>query len=83
VKRQGKWGHPRRETCDNGADELSQVDKHLLVGPEQSLGAQIRDSLEQVGSLKGGQETGEDGVFKGLWCLRALGAGNVRLGVVP
>jgi len=50
----GKRGHPRRETGGSGADELSQRNEQLLVGPDRGLGAQVRDPLEEVGSLTGG-----------------------------
>ena len=52
------------------------------MGPEAGLGAQVRDSFEEAGSLKGGQETREDGVFKGLRALKAVGSGGVRLEVL-
>jgi len=64
VKRWRKWRDPRGEACGGCVDELSQVNEHLLVRPEVGLRAQVRDSLEERGSLKGGQGIREDGVFK-------------------
>jgi len=55
----------------------------LLVRPEGSLTAQVRDSLEQTGSLMGGQGAREDGRLKEVWVVRAAGAGRVGLRVVP
>jgi len=46
-------GHPRGEAGDGGADELSQGNKQLLVGPERGLGGQIGDPMEEAGSLTG------------------------------
>ena len=34
-----KWGHPRLETSGSGANELSECDEQLLVGPDWGLGA--------------------------------------------
>jgi len=67
----GKRGHPRRETGGSGADELSQRDEQLLVGPDRGLGVQVRDPLEEAGSLRGGGGAGQDGMFEGLRGLRA------------
>jgi len=39
VKSWSKWRHPWGEACVYGADEHSQVNKHLLVGPEVDLRA--------------------------------------------
>jgi len=50
----GKRGHPRRETGGSVADELSQHNEQLLVGPDRGLGVQVRDPLEEAGSLTGG-----------------------------
>jgi len=66
VEGGGKWGHPGRETSGSGANELSQRNEQLLVGPDRSLRDQVRDPLEEAGSLTGGRGAGEDGVFKGL-----------------
>ena len=66
----GKRGHSRRETGGSGADELSQRDEQLLVGPDRGLGVQVRDPLEEVGSLTGGGGAGQDGMFEGLGGLR-------------
>ena len=49
-----KWGHPWRETSGSGANELSQRNEQLLVGPDRSLGNQVWEPLEDVGSLTGG-----------------------------
>ena len=67
----GKRGHPWRETGGSGADELSQRNKQLLVGPDRGLRAQVRDPLEEAGSLTGGGGAGQDGMFEGLRGLRA------------
>ena len=67
----GKGGHSRRETGGSGADELSQRNEQLLVGPDGGLGAQVRDPLEEAGSLTGGGGAGQDGVFEGLRGLQA------------
>ena len=37
----GKRGHPRRETGGSSADELSQRNEQLLVGPDRGLGTQV------------------------------------------
>ena len=66
-----KRGHPRRETSGGGADELSQRNEQLMVGRDWGLGGQVRDPLEEAGSLKGGGGEGQDGMFEGL---RRLGA---------
>jgi len=44
VEGGSKRGHPRRETSGGSADELSQRNKQLLVGPDRGLGGQVRDS---------------------------------------
>jgi len=41
VEGASERGHPRRETGGGGADELSQRNEHLLVGPDQGLGGQV------------------------------------------
>ena len=79
----GKRGHPRRETGGGGADELSQRNEQLLVGPDRGLGVQVRDPLEEAGSLMGGGGAGQDGVFEGLRGLRAQRAGHVGVGIAP
>jgi len=43
VKGGSKQGHSRRETGSCGADELSQCNEQLLVGPEGGLGGQVGD----------------------------------------
>jgi len=83
VEGGGKGGHPRRETSDSGADELSQRNKQLLVGPDRGLGGQVRDPLEEAGSLTGGGGAGQDGMFEGLRSLLAERAGRVGIRVVP
>jgi len=67
----GKRGHPRRETGGSGADELCQRNEQLLVGPDRGLRVQVRDPLEEAGSLTGGAGAGQDGMFE---CLRGLRA---------
>ena len=67
----GKRGHPRRETGGSGADELSQRNEQLLVGPDRGLGVQVRDPFEEAGSLTGGGGAGQDGIFEGLRGLQA------------
>ena len=47
-------GHPSGEPSGSGADELSKVDEDLLVGPEESLRAQVRNPLKEERSLRGG-----------------------------
>jgi len=54
VEGESKRGHPRRETSGGGANELSQSNEQLLVGPDQGLSGQIRDPLQEAGSLMGG-----------------------------
>ena len=83
MKGGSKRGHPRRETCGGGANELSQRDEQLLVGLDWGLGGQVRDPWEEAGSLMGGGGAGQDGVFEGLRGLRAQRAGHVGIRVVP
>ena len=66
-----KRGHPRRETCSGGANELSQRNDQLLVGTDWGLRGQARDPLEEAGSLIGRRGAGQDGMFEGLLGLRA------------
>ena len=54
----GQRGHPRRETSGGGANELSQSNEQLLVGPDWGLRSQVRDPLEEAGSLAGGGGAG-------------------------
>ena len=83
VEGGGTRGHPRRETSGSGADELSQGMEQLLVGPDWSLGGQVRDTLEEAGSLTGGGRAGQDGMFEGLLGLRAQRAGRVGIRIAP
>jgi len=76
-------GHCRRETSGSGANELSQCNEQLLVGPDPGLRGQVRDPLEEAESLMGGRGAGQDGMFEGLWGLRAYRAGSVGIRVVP
>jgi len=71
VEGGSKWGHPRRETSGGGANELSQRNEQLLVGPDWGLRGQVREPLEEAGSMMGGRGPGQDGIFEGLWGLRA------------
>jgi len=71
VEGGGKRGHSRRETGGSDANELSQRDKQLLVGPDRSLRGQVRDPLEEAGSLMSRRGAGQDGMFEGLWGPRA------------
>jgi len=71
VEGGSKRGHPRRETSGGGADELSQSNEQLLVGPDWGLRSQVRDALEEARSLTGGGGAGQDGMLEGLRCLRA------------
>ena len=48
-----KRRHPRGETSGGGANELSQRNEQLLVGPEWGFRSQIRDPLDEAGSLMG------------------------------
>jgi len=41
VEGGSKWGHSRRETSGSGANEISQRDEQLLVGPDRSLRGQV------------------------------------------
>jgi len=54
VEGGGTRGHPRGETSGGGANELSQGNEQLLVGPDWGLRSQVRDPLEEAGSLAGG-----------------------------
>jgi len=83
VEGGSKRRHPRWETSGGGADELSQPNEQLLVGPDRSLRGQVRDPLEEAGSLTGGGGAGQDGMFKGLRGLRAQGTGWVGIRIVP
>jgi len=82
VEGGSKRGHPRRETSGSSADELSQCNEQLLVGPDRGLGGQVRDPLEEAGSLTGGGGAGQDGMFEGLWGLRAEQAGGIGIRVI-
>jgi len=66
VEGGGERGHPRRETGGSGANELSQRNEQLLVGPDRGLWVQVRDPLEEAGSLIYGGGAGQDGVFEAL-----------------
>ena len=79
----GKRGHPLRDTSGSGVDELSQRNEQLLVGPDRGLRSQVRDPLEEAGSLMGGGGAGQDGVFEGLRGLRAQRAGCVGVRIAP
>ena len=78
-----KWGHPRWETSGRGANELSQHNEQLLVGPDRGLGGQVGDPLEEAGSPIGGGGAGQDDLFEGLRGLRAQRAGRVSIRVLP
>jgi len=41
VEGGSKRGHPWRETSSSGADELSQHNEQVLVGPDSGLGGQV------------------------------------------
>jgi len=71
VEGGSKWGHPRRETSGGGANELSQGNEQLLVGPDWGLRSHVRDPMEETGSLVGGGGARQDGMFEGLRGLRA------------
>jgi len=71
VEGGGKRGHPRGETSGSGANELSQGNEQLLVRPDRGLRSQVRDPLEEAGSLAGGGGAGEHCMFEGLRGLRA------------
>jgi len=58
VKGRSKRRHYGRETRGGGANELSQGNEHLLVGPDWGLRGQGRDPLEEAGSLTGGRGAG-------------------------
>jgi len=67
----GKRGHPRGETSGGGANKLSQRNEQLLVRPDWGLRSQVRDPLEEAGSMAGGGGAGQDCMFEGLRGLRA------------
>ena len=79
----GKREHPRRETSGGGADELSQRNEQLLVGPGRGLGGQVGDTLGEAGSLTGGRGAGQDGMFEGLRGLKTQWAGCVGIRIAP
>jgi len=83
VEEGGKRGHHRGETSGSGANELSQGNEQLLVGPDWGHRSQVRDPLEEAGSLAGGGGAGQDGMFEGLRGLRAQGAGRVGIRIAP
>jgi len=83
VEGGSKRGHPWGKASGGGAYELSQGNEQLLVGPDLGLGGQVRDPLEEAGSLKGGRGAGQDGVFEGLRGLRAQRAGQVGVRIAP
>jgi len=83
VEGGSKRGHPLRETSGADADELSQRNEQLLVGPDRGLGSQVRDPLEEAGSLVGGGGAGLDGMFEGQRGLRAQRAGRVGIRIAP
>jgi len=83
VKGGGEWGHPRGETSGGGANELSQSNERLLVGPDWGLRSQVRDPLEKAGSLAGGGGAWQDGMLEGLRGPGAQRAGRVGIRVVP
>jgi len=58
VKRRNKRRHSGRETSGGGANELSQGNEQRLVGPDWGLRGQVRDPLEEAGSLTGGRGAG-------------------------
>jgi len=58
VKGASKRGHPGEEISGGGANKLSQGNEQLLVGPDWGLRSQVRDTLEEAGSLMGGGGAG-------------------------
>jgi len=78
-----KWRHSRRETSGSGANELNQRDEQRFVGLDRRLRGQVRDHLEEAGSLMGRRGAGEDGMFEGLWGLGAQRTGRVGIRIVP
>jgi len=73
VEGEGKRGHPRGKTSGGREDELSQGNEQLLVGPDWGLRSQVRDPLEEAGSLTGGGGAGQDGMFEGLRASEHIG----------
>jgi len=71
VKGGSKRQHSRREASGSRANELSQCNKQLLVGPDWGFRGQVGDPLEEAGSLMGRREAEQDGVLEGLWGPRA------------
>ena len=83
VQGGSKQGNPRRETSGGGANELRMRNEQLLVGPDQDHGGQVRDHFVEAGCLTEGRGAGQDGMFEGLWGLRAQRAGCVGIRAVP
>jgi len=83
VEGGGKRGHPRGETSGSGTNDESQGNEQLLVGPDWRLRSQVRDPLEEAGSLAGGGGAGQDGMFEGLRGLRPQRAGHVGIRIAP
>ena len=71
MEGESKRGHSSRETSGSDANELSQCNDQLLVVPDCDLRCQVSDPLEEAGSLMGRRGAGQDGMFEGLWGLRA------------
>ena len=83
MKTGSKWGHPQWEASGGSADVLSERNKQLLIGPDRGLGGQVRDTLEEAGSLAGGGGAGQDGMFEGLPGPRTQRAGPVGITTAP
>jgi len=83
VEGGSKRGHPGGETGGSSANELSQGNEQLLVGPDRGLRSQVWNPLEEAGSLTSGGGAGQDGMFEDLWGLRAQWAGRVGIRILP
>jgi len=66
VEGRSKPGHSRREASGGSANELRKCNMQLLVRPDRGLCGQLRDLLEEAGSLMGRRGAGLDGLFDGL-----------------
>ena len=83
MKGGGERGNPRGENSGGGVNELSQGNEELLVGPDWGFRSQVRDPLEEAGSLTGGGGAGKDGMFEGLRGLEVQRAGLAGIRIAP
>ena len=78
-----KRKHSGRETTGGGANDVSQGNKLLLVGPRRGVGAQFRDPLKAARSRTGGLGAAQDGMCEVLRSLGAQWTGCVSVRGVP